>query len=736
MTVDGSATEAELKALPAPSGSYRVEGPFGRALAGASALFLPGEAPRSPLLLAEERKTVARRVRADAQGFLRLGEGAASQPFLLWAKGYALREVAGAPEFTTLSLRKAPALSLRLRMPGGTVPAWKAEVRHLARGLPWLSVTEEWAFTPSRGEIQPPAYPCQIWIRAEGCAEEVLSLKTLPSDVVEISLRKGVLLAGVVQDEGGVKVEGAQVYLGEPRSSRFVVTDAEGRFAFPLLPSDEAPWDLFVSADGFLAGELLGIVPEKAGACRVVLSRGAGFFGRVEVLGEGPPPPSFHVRAEAVRRQSSQGAFFDVEAKADGTFEATGLEEGTYRVQAFSRGRRSRAVSVEVKAGLLTDAGTLMLDRKPAVQGTLAVRGEKAPDAREAEIRLLRVLGPLECATSAEAELEADERREDGSFSFWGVPEGEYRVEAHWAGMAGRSGTLRVEEEDVQAGTLFLEQEGVLRGRLVSRSPRDFSGFRILLQNGALDFDGPSAIAGSDGTFSLGPLAAGPYTLAVFEPFSVVPKARRRVEVKAGGEGREMTVPLEGVDVAVQARLDGHPAPMAGLSFEAAHDESTGAPLALRTPEGLLVLGFPAPVVYGETDGGGFALLRECPPGPGTATLSWNGGEWTLPVAVPESSAEGLVWNFQGLSLEGRVVDEAGAGAGNVRLTWEYDGRGPLPNAGVLTDAEGRFALSGLAPGKLLLRAVDPEKGEGGAAVTLPPTSPEPVVVRLRRASP
>ncbi len=736
VTVDGSASTVEVKALPAPPGSFRVEGPFGRALAGASALFLPDEAPRNPLLLAQERKTAARRVLADAQGFLRLGEGAANRPFLLWAKGYTLREVDGVPDFSALSLQKASAISLRLRMPEGTAPAWKAEVRHLAKGLPWLSVTEEWAFTGPEGKVCPPAFPCEVSVRAEGCAEEVLSLKALPSGVVNISLRKGVLLAGVVQDEGGLKIQGAQVCLGEPRSSRFVVTDAEGRFAFPLQDAGEAPWDLFVSADGFLTGELLGIAPEKAGACRVVLSRGAGFFGRVELLGEGAPPSSFQVRAEAVTRQSSQGASFEVEAKADGTFEATGLEEGTYRVQAFSRGRRSPAVAVEVKAGLLTDAGTLMLDRKPAVQGTLAVRGESAPDAREADIRLLRVMGPAEAATRAEAARKADEAGGDGSFSFWGVLEGEYRVEAHWAGMAARSGRFRVEEEDVQVGTLFLEKEGILRGRLISRSPRDFSGFRILLQNGALDFDGPSATAGSDGAFSLGPLSPGPYTLSVFEPFSVVPKARRRVEVQAGGEGQEIPVPLEGVDVAVQARLDGRPAPSGVLSFEAAHDESWGAPLAIGTPEGMLILGFPAPLVSGETDGGGFTLLRECPPGPGTATLSWNGGEWTMPVTVPDRPQGTLTWDFRGLSLEGRVVDEEGKGAGGVLVTWEYVGRGPLPNAGVRTDSSGGFVLSDLAPGEVRLRAADPQRGGGEATVALPLAVPVPVEVRLHRTGP
>ena len=736
VTVDGSVPLLEMKALPAPLGSFRVEGPFGRALAGASGLFLPSEAPRNPLLLAKERKSAARRGVSDAQGFLRLEGAGAGRPFLLWAQGYALREVAGAPDYAVLALERAGSLALRLRMPEGLPPAWKVEVRHQAEGLPWLVVTEEWTFAGPRGKIYPPAYPCEVRLRAEGCAEEVLSFARPPAQEVVVSLSRGVLLAGTVRGEEGRKIAGAMVYLGTARRPPFVVTDAEGRFAFPLQRPEEAPWDLLVSADGYLEAQFSGVVPEQAGRCEIVLSRGGGLFGRVELQGEGTPPPVFRVRVAALSRISSQGASFDAETHEDGTFEATGLEEGTYQVQASSKGLRSPAISVEVKAGVLSDAGTLVLGRKPSVRGRLAIRGEGTPDAREAEIRLRRQMGPPEAATGAEAVAEADERNEDGTFAFWGVPPGNYRLEARFHELAARSGELRVGEEDVDAGTLSLEPEAFLRGRLLSRALRDFSGYRILLQNGVMDFDGPSASAASDGTFSLGPLSPGRYTLAVFAPFSVIPKVRRVVEVAAGSDSGEIAVPLEGLDVVVQAQVDGHPASSGSLSFEAAHEEASGAPLAIETPEGMLVLGFPAPLVHAQTDGGGFALLRDCPAGSGTATLSWNGGEWALPVTIPDRPTENLVWNFHGLTLQGQVLDEGGEAVPLALVSWAYEERGMTSGAEARAEGEGRFVFSGLAAGRLRLRAVHPEKGEGETSVVLPSPSPASVVIRLHRGGP
>ncbi|MGC8763476.1 MAG: carboxypeptidase regulatory-like domain-containing protein [Acidobacteriota bacterium] len=737
VAVELAGKSVDLVAQEAPPGSVRLEGPFGQALAGASVLLLSPQAPRNPLRLVRERASAALRQKADAQGFLSLGADVASVPLLAWAKGYRLAEVPPRSRPVKVPLSKAAPVRLRVAGPGGRVVPWRAEARYAHLGLPWLAASEEWSFTAPAGRVFPQGYPCTVVVRAEGCAEAEIPLQEAPSGELAVSLSRAVTLSGHVRDEAGNPVAGARVCLGSPGGRPFALTDGEGHFALPPQPAEDGPWDLYAEADDYLQGELRGVPAEKAASCAIVLSRGGGITGRVELKGGGEAPKGFRVRVTALSGMSSQGASFDARTAEDGSFSVYGLDEGTYRVEALARGRRSAPATVEVKEGPPADAGTLLLDLHPTVSGRLVARGGEALDARDAEVRLVRSLGPREIATEAEAALPADLREEDGTFACWGVPEGSYRVEAHLGGLAGRSAPFRVDGQgDVDAGTLALAREVTLRGRLAGRVPRDWSGYRILLQSGALDYEGPSATADPDGSFQIGSVAPGRYTLAVFAPFSILPKLRRPLEVDEALGQSELRLFLDGVDLSVLARVDGRPAASAQLAFEAAHDEPEGAPLAIGTAEGMLVLGFPAPLASAPTDGGGFALLAGCPVGPGTATLDWNGGRWTLPVTIPETQGEPVVWNFQGRVLEGRVVDSGGAPLPGIRVQWAYPGQGPLPDGEARTDGEGRFAFSGLAPVPVVLHADDPERGRAEAVVNLGEPSAGPLLLRLGSPSP
>ncbi len=660
-----------------------------------------------------------------------------AREILVWAKGFSLKEVPPRARQVRIALAPAAPVKLRVKKPGGLGSGWNAEVRHSHLGLPWLSTMESWHFAGGGGTVFPNGFPCKIAVSAEGCAAQEVILKGAPSHEVELSLPAAVTLAGRVVDEQGQPVQEATVFLGALGRRPWVRTDALGRFALPPQPACDAPWDLVAQADNYETSDLRGVTAERAGTCTLVLSRGAGIEGRVEAPEGRDLPAHLQVRVEALAGTSSQGAAFDAHVAQDGSFSVSGLEEGRYRLEAFSKGLRSAPVFVEVPAAGTIDAGSLKLDGRPAVSGVLRKKGGDTVDARDAEIRLVRSMGPLEVASESAPALTADQRGEEGSFAFWGVPAGTYRIEARHEGYAGRSEKAVVAREDVDAGEVILDREVTLRGRLASRTERDWSGYRILLQTGVLDFEGPAATADSSGAFSFGSVIPGRYALAVFEPFAIVPRLRRLLDVGAADEGRELRVFLDGVDLTVLARLDGRPAVDANLSWEAAHDEPEGAPLAINTPEGMLVLGFPAPFASAQTDGGGFALLSPCSVCPGTAVLSWNGGRWSLPVFVPENPKQPEVWDFTSLSLSGRVESGEGEAVAGILVRWEYVGRGPQPDGAVRTDGQGGFTRSGLSPGVVRLRASDPEKGEAEAQVDLSVLAGGrgggPVVLRLVR---
>lgn len=732
--VSAEAGHVVLFLRPAPPQSLRVKDPFGRDLADSRALYFPPNAPSDPITLMRERKSVAKRTTGDAQGYLPL-EGLGAGGVYLWARGFGLKRMGAVSEAREVVLDRAAEVKVRVEIPPPFSGFFRVEVEHLPEGLPWLSVKEAWEFSEREGTLRPPAYPCTITLVAPGFLPERRSLAAPPSSSLDVSLRKGISVWGTVVDEKGDAIAGAWVSLTGFDMSPFWVTEEDGSFRLPPQPPEAAPFDLYVTAEDFLEATLGPLSEEKAAGCRVVLRRGGGLTGRVETGGGEVLPPDVNVDVAGKGPEGAVPLGFSLAPASDGSFSCWGLKSGSYVLRAAGEGLRSPWKTVEVGEGFLADAGVLRLEAKPRVSGRVVASDGSTVDAEGLQVTLVRVMGPAEVAAQRGRRIERPRLDEDGAFTFSGVPEGRYRVEARKGERSARSDPFEVADADVDAGDLRLQPEGSLYGRLLSRRGLDLSGYLLRLQTGPLDFEGPAATADREGRFAFEGVPPGSYTLAAFPPFQVVPKARRRVFVSADRKGTEVLLPVEGVAVTVMARLDGRPVANATVAFQAGHEEAGAAPLAIGTPEGRIVLGFPAPLVSAPTDGGGMALLAECPVGEGTAVLYGNGGEFRAAVFVPEEPREPLVWEFRGSRLEGRVVDGEGTPLSGVQVHWEYAGRGPFPGSEAVTGEDGRFVLEGLGAGPLRIWALDPERGSGEVRLSLPGAQ-GPVVLRLTREGP
>lgn len=303
--------------------------------------------------------------------------------------------------------------------PPGKPPAGEVAVRVVSasdgRPLPgalvwWTADPGGFRRTDDRGVTRlavPVAEAFTVQTAAPGFLIDVLEVRDLrkteekPPKPLAVSLEPDLALTGVVVDEAGAPVAGAEIAPsvknrpGLPTSTMMRIfrnrgsltrSDRDGRFRLGGLVAG-VDYELRVTKDGFAPSRVQAVIPDGAPGrpatpLRLVLERGRSVFGLVldpdrrpvagaqvtlqASVAAGPD------RFRAALRPESQDTFEAV-TKADGRFDLLHLPAGRYDLTARARGWAPLTVpTVEIPdAKRATDLGTLVLTPGVALEGSV-----------------------------------------------------------------------------------------------------------------------------------------------------------------------------------------------------------------------------------------------------------------------------------------------------------------------------------------------------------------------------
>lgn len=733
-TLAPSMSQASLPLVRDPERVLRVRDAYGRGLAGAELKAFPLQSMADPFVLMSNMKTIQKQASGDETGRMPLPVGLEHAAGGLVAPGCSLEELPSLDSARVVVLKAAPAWTVAVRDAQDLKPVRnvKVESAFSSANLPVLVFKRVAEWPEGSGTVCPGAYPCKLTLSAEGRVPAVVELKEPPAGGrLEVMLEAGVVLAGLVTDAEGKGVVGALVGMGSSRDG-FRETAKDGAFELPPLARSRAPYTLEAGADGYLDWEAKDLPARDNRSLRIVLDRGATVSGRVLDEETRQPVPgakaTFHVQGSS----SSRGVSFDAKVDQEGAFAEGGLDPGSYIVRAYAQGGSAPPVTVSIAGTEPHDLGELLLSGHPAVKGVLTLPNDE-PLSANPSVRLERFLSFKEVVTALNARSLEGSVDAEGAFVIRGVAAGRYRLEATHGAWKKTLGPVAVESEDVDLGKVLLEKPCSIHGRVVRTDGRSASSWRITLATQAFDFAPPTAFTEEDGSFAFEDLAAGVYRLQAYPPLKLMPEADQRVQLTQGQEV-EVIVPVGGVTVTAFVQVEGRPSGGAAISLTGQSDTvfESGV-VAINSEWGKVILGLPSIPHRGTADATGLVTIEGVSPGLNQATLRYNDMDYKMPVTIPPSPQAPLTWNFKGMELTGTVLDPQGAGAAKVLVALGYQGVGANPQNTALTDGEGRFRMTGLGEGTVVLGCRSEEGMAGTATVTLATGKvPVPVVIQLK----
>jgi len=620
---------------------------------------------------------------------------------------------------------KEPPAPRELRLPTVRDAAVRAvsatDSRPIPGALVWLT-SDFGGFqrTDARGEARLPASgERSITFQAAAAGffrtvQESRSAAGKPRPLLTLSLQPDLAITGIVVDETGAPVAGAEITAslgglqGLPMAARMqafqvrgamVRSGPDGRFRWRGLMAG-MDVELRVAKDGFAPARVQAAPPSPdrpASPLRVVLGRGRSAFGRV--LGPDQQPVAgarmmlrtsvagdSRTRFRAVLEPESLDTFEAV-TKADGRFDFGNLLAGRYDLTARGRGWAPLTVpSLEVPEGNRPiDLGTLVLARGVALEGGVVDTSGRPVEG--AEVRLTEASDPEIPGFSEESDETKGLSGADGFFRIEDLRAGStVDVSVERSGYApGSAQGVQIPAE--QPLRIVLQAAGSISGRVVDPDGKPIAGamVRVEIQAQAMGLTAfrsmpPFDRSDAEGGFRISNVTPGPLGVIAQAP-GWQEGSVANLELRAGEDKRGVEIVLSPAAV-----LEGR----------------------VLSPSGQALTGAQVHVPPGENRGGGFHMtssdgdghyvLDSLPPGPRTIEASHpehGMARRQVELRVGENSLD--IPLEGGSEVSGRVVDDAGTGVAGAQV-W-LGSPGGSPPLSTLSQGDGSFRFAAVADG-------------------------------------
>lgn len=577
------------------------------------------------------------------------------------------------------------------------------------------------------------------------------------TEPVRVILAATATLSGLIVDaDTGRPVAGARLVAKAPGATLLARSGRDGRYVIRALPP--RTYELQVDDPRYVRWSgSVDVAAGRGGSRDVPLVRGAGVTGRV-VDDQGVPVEDAAVQItrggpsgmrDFVRRMQARGD--STRTDRNGVFTAERLTPGRgQRLDVRHDDFESRSLGgLDLEPGATTKGVRVVLRRGLELTGVV-VDEEERPLAG-VDVELVQSF-TFRTRRGAMAMVMPDSfpKREtgaDGRFTFQGLKAGDYTLSARRPGYARATvDPVRVTEDGDQEPLALVLVPGVtISGFLRAASGSGSPGWMVMASLEGQGQRGPGRgtprteePSGPDGAFFIEGLAEGQaYDLQPMGPAGLGP---RRAGIVAPAADVEITVKGVGQIAGRVAEAEsGQPV----TDFEVTYRPDGRGGMRVMFGGGPADRGPYRPRSFVSDDGG--FVLEEVPAGRWTVEVRAEGlqtGTASGVVVEEGGRAEGVdIALSKGGTISGQVVDSQGHAVLDATLRAELSGGGggpPMPRMfgsgenEVMTDAEGRYELTGLAPGTWSVTGSHPDWSESTVSVELE-DAPATADIRLGR---